>query len=77
MKKKKIKNSNDKYIQIIYKTILLHCLKCSKNTESKNHRVAKIKNERIILSSNCALCGSAKIEIYQRTRSKRTAAYDW
>ena len=29
--------------------MLLYCLKCRKNTESKNPKVAKAKNERIML----------------------------
>ena len=42
------------------KTMLWYCLKCRKNTESKNPRVEKTKNRRIMLSSNCAVCGSKK-----------------
>ena len=38
--------------------MLSYCLKCRKNTESKNPKVVKAKNERTILSSNCAICGS-------------------
>ena len=32
--------------------MLLYCLKCRKNTESKNPRVAATKNQRIELLSN-------------------------
>ena len=39
----------------IYKTMLLYCLKCRKNTESKNLKVARTKNERIMLLSKCAV----------------------
>ena len=35
-----------------------YCLKCRKNTESKSRRVVKTKNGRIMVSSNCAACGS-------------------
>ena len=38
----------------------LYCLKCRKNTESKNPKVVKTKNGRIILLSKCALCDSQK-----------------
>ena len=34
------------------------CLKCRKNTESENPKVVKTKNGRIMLSSNCTVCGS-------------------
>ena len=43
---------------------------CRKNTESKNPKVVKKKNGRIMLLSNCAFCNSKK-------RSKRAAKYDW
>ena len=36
------------------------CLKCRKNTESKNQRIAKIKSGRIILLLKCAVCDSKK-----------------
>ena len=34
------------------------CLKCRKNTESKNPKVVKTKNGRMILLSKCAVCDS-------------------
>ena len=40
--------------------MLLHCLKCRKNTESKNPKVVKTKNGRIILLSKFALRDSKK-----------------
>ena len=40
--------------------MLLYCLKCRKNTESKNPKVAKTKNERIMLLSKCVMCGGKK-----------------
>ena len=45
--KEEIKNSNNK--QPIYKTMLSYCLKRRKNTESKNRKVIRTKNGRIIL----------------------------
>ena len=38
--------------------MLSYCLKCTKNTESKNPQVAKTKNGRIILLWKCAVCDS-------------------
>ena len=32
------------------------CLKCRKNTESKNPKVERIKNGKIMLLSKCAMC---------------------
>ena len=36
--------------------MLSYCLKCRKNKGSKNPKVARIKNERIMLLSKCAVC---------------------
>ena len=36
--------------------MLLYCLKCRKNTESKNPKVARSKNGRIMLLSKCVVC---------------------
>ena len=38
--------------------MLSHSLKCRKNTESKNPKVARTKNRRIMLLSKCAVCDS-------------------
>ena len=38
--------------------MLSYCLKCRKNTESKNPKVIKTKNGRIMFLSKCAVCGS-------------------
>ena len=40
--------------------MLSYCFKCRKNTESKNPKVVKMKNGRIILLSKCAVCHSKK-----------------
>ena len=40
--------------------MLYYCLKCWKNTESKNPKVAKTKNRRIMLLSKCTVCDSKK-----------------
>ena len=34
------------------------CLKCRKNTESKNPKVVRTKNGRIMLLSKCEVCDS-------------------
>ena len=40
--------------------MLSYSLNCRKNIESKNSKVARAKNGRIMLSSTCAVCGSKK-----------------
>ena len=40
--------------------MLSYSLNCRKNIESKNSKVARAKNGRIMLSSTCAVCDSKK-----------------
>ena len=40
--------------------MLSHYLKCRKNTGSKNPKVVRTKNGRIMLLSKCAVCDSRK-----------------
>ena len=40
--------------------MLSYCLKCRKNTKSKNPEVVKIKNGRLMLLSKCVVCKSRK-----------------
>ena len=40
--------------------MLLYCLKCGKNTESKNLKIVRTKNGRIMLLSKCVMCDSKK-----------------
>ena len=40
--------------------MLLYCLKCKKNTESKSPKLTRTKNGRIMLLSKCAVCDSKK-----------------
>ena len=49
--------------------MLSNCLKCRKNTESKNQKVVRTKTGRKMLSSTCAVSDSKKSKIYQKARS--------
>ena len=40
--------------------MLPYCLKCKKNTESINPKVSKTSNNKIMILSQCAICGSKK-----------------
>ena len=40
--------------------MLSYCLKCRKNTESKNSKVVRTKNGRIMPLSKCEVCDSNK-----------------
>ena len=43
--------------------MLSYCFKCRKNTESKNSKVIRSKNERIIFLTNCSVCNSKNWQI--------------
>ena len=65
MIKKKIKEEIQKSqwqikIKAIYKTKLSYCLKCRRNTESKNPKVIRTKNGRTMLLSKCSVCNRKK-----------------
>ena len=38
--------------------MISYCLKCKKKTESKTEWLSRQKDRRILLISNCAVCGS-------------------
>ena len=44
----------------IYETMVCYCLKCRKNTKSKNSKVLRTKKGRIILLWRCDACDSKK-----------------
>ena len=57
-------------VQVIYKTILFYCLKCRKNTESKNPKVAKTKNKSAILLSKFPVFDSKKSTFFKELEAK-------
>ena len=46
--------------------MLSYCLKGKKNTESINPRVPKTSNDKKILLSKCAICGSKKLRFIKK-----------
>ena len=46
--------------------MLSNCLKCKKNTGSKNPKIARTKNGRIMLLSKCAVCDSKKLKFIKQ-----------
>ena len=50
--------------------MLSYCLKCRKNTESKNPKVLRTKNGRIMLLSKCALCNSKKLKFLKEQEAR-------
>ena len=50
--------------------MLSYCLKCKRNTESKNPKVSETNNDRAIISSTCALCGSKISKFIKQQETK-------
>ena len=38
--------------------MLTYCLVCKKDTEKKDAKRMKTKNDRLMMSSNCSVCGN-------------------
>ena len=49
--------------------MLSYCLKCRKKTESKNPKVATIKNGRTIFLQKCAVCGTKKLKFVKEQKA--------
>ena len=51
--------------------MLSYCLKCRKNTESKNSNIVRTKNARIMLLLKCAVCNSKKAKFTKEQEASR------
>ena len=47
-----------------------YCLKCKKDTENINPKISKTSNNRIMILSKCALCGSKKSRFIKNQEAK-------
>ena len=47
-----------------------YCLACRKSAESKDLKIVKTKNNRLILSSKCAICGNKKSKFIKEQEAK-------
>ena len=52
--------------------MLMYCLKCRKNTKSKNRKFARTKNGRIMLSSKCEVCNSKKLKFIKEQETSES-----
>ena len=50
--------------------MLSYCLKCWQNTDSKNLKVVKTKNGRIMLLSKCSVSNSKKLKFFKEQEAK-------
>ena len=57
-------------VQTIYETMLSFCLKCRKNTENKNPKVATTKNRRIKLLSKCSVSNTKKSKYIKEQKAR-------
>ena len=48
-----------------------YCLKCKKDTENINPRISKTSNDRTMVLSKCAICGSKK-SIFIKIKNQKT-----
>ena len=49
----------------------MKCLKCWKNTESKNPKIVRTKNKRIMLLSKCEVCDSKKSKFIKEQETSK------
>ena len=47
-----------------------YCLSCRKYTKSTNPRRVKSKNDRLMIQSNCTICGSKKSRFIKEQQAK-------
>ena len=47
-----------------------YCLSCREYTKSTNARIVKSKNDRSMIQSNCAICGSKKSRSVKERQAK-------
>ena len=47
-----------------------YCLSCRKNNKNTNLKIVKSKNNRSIIQSNCAICGSKKSRFIKEQQAK-------
>ena len=50
--------------------MLSNCLKCKNNTESINPKVSKTNNDKAMILSTCAICGSKKSKFIKEQQAK-------
>ena len=50
--------------------MLTYYLKCKKNTKNLNSKVLKTKNDKTMLPSKCAICGSKKLKFMKEQEAK-------
>ena len=57
------------YLQNIHQLMLPYYLKCRKSTESKNPKVVRTKNGRIMVLSKCAVCDNKRSKFIKEEKA--------
>ena len=72
VKRKKVNKILIKKVVIEYykANMLTYCLVRKRNTGNKDAKMIKTKNDRLMLSSNCAVCGNKKSRFMKRQEAK-------
>ena len=47
-----------------------YCLKCKKNTENIDPKISSTSNDKAMILSNCAICGSKKFRFIKNQEAK-------
>ena len=50
--------------------MLIYCLVCKKNTENKDAKMVKTKNNILMLTSKCSICGNKKSRFMKEQEAK-------
>ena len=50
--------------------MLSYCVVCRKNTENKESNVIKTRNNRLMLSSKCSICGNKKSKFIKKQEAE-------
>ena len=68
--KEDIENPRSVVEYTIYMTMEFCCVSCKKSTSNENSSVRKTKQYRLMLVSNCTVCGKKKNESHYESRNK-------
>ena len=47
-----------------------YCIECRKDTENIDPKIVKIKNNRLVMQSNCSVCGIKKSRFVKKQEAK-------
>ena len=69
--KEDIENPRSAVEYTIYMTMEFCCVSCKKSTSNENSSVRKTKQYRLMLVSNCTVCGKKKMRVIMNQETSR------